>query len=151
VATARELMTKGLLTIEETVTLETAFEIATRHAVRHLPVVDDDGRLVGMLSDRDLRAQGVATIGEPFGVDRLRARLALRVRDVMARDLVVVAPEDDLAIVLDRLIETRYGAVPVVERRTDRLLGLVSYVDVLRALRDSMRSRKRPPAHPQPH
>lgn len=146
--TAADLMTRDLLTIEETDTLDRALEIIAAHDFRHVPVVDDLGRLVGMISDRDLRSQGVAAVDEVGGADRLRARLAQRAFAVMARDLVVVAPDDDLATVLDRMIHTRHSALPVVERGTGVLVGLVSYVDVLRAVRASMRRpiRRAPPA-----
>lgn len=144
--TARELMTRDLLTIEQTDTVDRALEILSLHELRHVPVVDDEGRLVGMLSDRDLRDQGIAQIAEVGGTDRLRARLAQRAMTVMARHLVVLEPDDDLGVVLDRMIASRHGALPVVERGTRKLVGLVSYLDVLRAMRAALRRTAPRPA-----
>ena len=54
----------------------------------------------------------------------------------MSADVVKVYPETDLGEVIDRMLDEKVGAVPVVDADTGDLLGIVSYVDVLRALRD---------------
>jgi acetoin utilization protein AcuB len=50
--------------------------------------------------------------------------------------VVTVNPESDVAEVIDLMIEHKIGAVPVVEADSTRLVGIVSYVDALRAARD---------------
>jgi CBS domain-containing protein len=111
-------------------------EAVTRMAsggVRHLPVVDGDGRLTGMVSDRDVRA----AVGSPMlalerGPARARVR-ALKVADVMSRGPVSVPPSATLEEVARILVERRVGAVPIVDDE-GRPVGLISYIDALRAV-----------------
>ena len=105
--------------------------------VRHLPVVDG-GTLVGIVSDRDLREALPSALD---AVDRPRetARiLAQPVSDLMSSDVVSVGPGDDLVEAIDLMLEHRIGAVPVVDVSGEKLLGIISYVDALRAAREAL-------------
>ena len=87
--------------------------------IRHLPVVDDEQRLVGIVSDRDvLRRKGKGT---------------LRLRDVMTRHVVAVKADDAASTAAELMLEHRIGALPVVGA-DGNLLGLVTETDFLRAL-----------------
>ena len=99
-------------------------EMLAEADVRHLPILEN-GALVGIVSDRDLR-----------GVKATRATLAQPISTVMSSDVVSVQPDSDVADVIDLMIEHRIGAVPVVELNGAKLVGIVSYVDALRAARD---------------
>jgi acetoin utilization protein AcuB len=54
----------------------------------------------------------------------------------MSPDVIAVAPDAELGEVIDLLVENRIGAVAVVRPETDELVGIVSYIDVLQAMRD---------------
>jgi CBS domain-containing protein len=102
------------------------------HGVRHLPVVDGDGRLVGMLSDRDVRsAVGSLTAALEHGAARARIKV-LSVGDVMSRRPISAQGDASLAEIARLLAEKRVSAVPIVDD-DHRVVGLLSYVDVLRA------------------
>jgi len=103
--------------------------------VRHLPIVDD-GQMVGIVSDRDLREVTSRLLAE--GVTDLSGILNAPVADIMSADVVSIDPESDLAEAADLMIERRIGALPVVAPGTDRLVGIISYVDILRAVRDEL-------------
>lgn len=97
--------------------------------VRHLPVVDR-GKLVGIISERDL----------PPALSAPAARDAAGRSDkpaawFMSSDVLSVHPQAELADAIDLMLEHRVGAVPVVEMDEGRLVGIVSYVDVLREAR----------------
>jgi acetoin utilization protein AcuB len=100
--------------------------------VRHLPVLDGDGCLVGILSDRDLRA----VVGNPDALDgdeapSLRVR-ALKVRDVMSRDPITTSATAPLEEAGRMLVEHRIGALPVTDDGR-HIVGMLSYVDYIRA------------------
>jgi CBS domain-containing protein len=100
--------------------------------VRHLPVVNGDGKLVGMLSDRDVRT----VIGDVNrSVDHRNASVRLEsmhVEHVMTRTPQSISGEAPLAEAAHRLVGTRVSALAVVDEQ-ERLVGILSYVDILRA------------------
>jgi acetoin utilization protein AcuB len=110
--------------------MDAAARMAERN-VRHLPVVDGDHHVVGMLSDRDVRTV-IGNASRPLRPDDAQVRLrSLRVTDAMTRDAFVVnhnASFDDLVRVF---MDQRVGAVPVVDDG-ERLVGIISYVDVFK-------------------
>ena len=132
---AKDVMTPDPVTLTARATIEEAQDLVRERGIRHVPVVDQRGALIGMLSDRDLGYLDVGRlVGEPEPA--VRQRLATPVGQVMTRDPVSVGPEAGLDEVVELLIEGRFGAVPVVETGSLRVVGIVSYVDVLRAVQD---------------
>ena len=110
--------------------LDAAARMADRN-VRHLPVVDGERHVVGILSDRDVRT----VVGDwlrPFRPSDavVRAR-TYRVGDAMTRDVFVVNQDAPFDEVVRVFTDQRVGAVPVVDD-TERLVGIISYVDVFR-------------------
>lgn len=98
--------------------------------VRHLAVVDGTGRVLGILSDSDIRA----AIGDPMSAYQPGARDrfdALRVRDYMTRDPITANARDSLSAIARLFVDHRLAAVPVVNS-DDRLIGMISYLDILR-------------------
>jgi acetoin utilization protein AcuB len=105
--------------------------------VRHLPVLEN-GNLVGIVSDRDLREVVPSALDQLERPQESARILARPVSELMSSDVVAVKPEDDLVEAIDLMIEHRIGAVPVVDESTAELLGIVSYVDALRAAREAL-------------
>lgn len=124
------LMTPSPTTIRDTATAVSAAAEMQRLCLRHLPVVDAGGRLVGMLSDRDLRGPMIG-----MAHDRPVLEPTTPVATLMTRAVVTAAPTDELGKVARRIIEHRIGAVPIVDD-AGILQGIISYVDVLRRLAD---------------
>jgi acetoin utilization protein AcuB len=103
-----------------------------RSGVRHICVIDGEERVIGMLSDRDVRR----AIGDPQHAldDDVPERMAeLRVEAIMTPNPRTLAEAAPLRDALDALLGERFGALPVVDA-DDRLRGICSYVDVLRRL-----------------
>jgi CBS domain-containing protein len=110
--------------------LDAVARMADRN-VRHLPVVDGERHVVGILSDRDVRTV-VGDAARPLRPDDARVRMgSLRVADAMTRDAFVVRHDAPFAEVAKVFTDQRVGAVPVVDE-ADRLVGIISYVDVFR-------------------
>lgn len=106
----------------------------TEADIRHLPIVDDGRNLVGIVSDRDLR--GILPAALESGDISAQRMLPQPISALMNTDVLSIDAESDLSDAIDLMIEHRVGAIPVVELGTSRLIGIVSYVDVLRAARD---------------
>ncbi len=132
--TARDLMTADPATATEETPLFDAVALMAELGLRHLPVVDSNGRLSGMLSDRDVRS----TIGDPG--EELRHGVhwdleGLTVGEVMSRDPVRVELDATKGEIAATLSDDRIGALPVVDE-ADRPIGIVSYVDLLAPTRE---------------
>ncbi|WP_242392916.1 CBS domain-containing protein [Anaeromyxobacter oryzisoli] len=104
---------------------------------RHLPVVDVDDHLVGMLSERDLRAR-LGTELERFA-EVARDLLDELVQDTMRPDPITIPSDATVRDALEILSDEGVGALPVLDG--ERLVGIVSYLDLLGYLR-----REAPPA-----
>ncbi len=130
--TVDALMTRDPVTIDLEATVGEATDLLLRHGFRHLPVVGPGRRLVGLVSERDLRTRLGADV-RGF-VHATADALAEPVADAMTPDPVAVEEGTPLAQAIEIFGEERVGALPVVAGET--LVGVLSYLDVLRWLRE---------------
>jgi CBS domain-containing membrane protein len=128
--TVRELMSTELVTLTEDETLAHAQRCMARGRIRHLPVVRD-GKLVGLLTHRDLLAASFSIFAEVDHGEQRRIFGTVPVVEAMHRDVVTVAPELAVREAARILLENKYGCLPVVDRAGD-LLGIVTEADFLR-------------------
>jgi CBS domain-containing protein len=131
-ASVRDVMTPDPLTCRPDDHLMDAAARMQQHHVRHLPVIDGDDRLIGMLADRDIRT----AVGDPDRwMDDVTPGLEeLRVSSAMSSPAVTVPLDSAVGDVARCLVELEVGALPVVDQ-DGRLVGIVSYIDILRSLR----------------
>ena len=134
--TVSDVMVQDLITVSPDAGLKEAVDHMNSAHIRHLPVVKV-GRLVGIVSDRDIRLFGMSMEGATGGDLRFSIGLDVLVREVMQDDPVVIEPDADIREALDMMIDDRVGAIPVVDD-DERLLGILSYVDMLKLLLDRL-------------
>lgn len=126
----QDLMTERVVTVRRDDTLDLVSDLMDRHCVRHVPVVDDDENLVGLISHRDLlRATRLASPDAPAAVEReiLERR---RAEEVMTVDPVAVDGDTLLSEAAAILLDNKYGALPVVSGT--HLVGIVTESDFVR-------------------
>ena len=132
---AKDIMTENPVTATELMSVAEALGLLYELAVRHLPVVR--GReLAGIISDRDLR--GFSGAGEDDLMDAVEGARSSTVGNFMNTSPVRVDPEASIREVLDLILLHRVGAIPVTDLDTGDLLGIVSYVDLLRVLQETL-------------
>ena len=102
-------------------------------------MIDDDRQLVGLVSDRDLREYRLPVMEELDNPDQAEDLLETALSEVMSSDVISVDAEEDATAACDLMIEYRIGAVPVLDRTTGELVGIISYIDLLRLTRDLLR------------
>lgn len=131
---AEDLMSQSPHAVSVTESIRQVLRKLVESDVRHLPVLDG-GRLVGMVSDRDMRRL-VHPLFElsPASAAR-RDDLERPISALMSSDVISVHPETDAREVIELMIEHEIGAVPVTEADSLKLVGIISYVDVLQAAR----------------
>lgn len=104
-------------------TLEHAASLLWRQNIGCLPVVGDDGRLIGMLTDRDI-AIAAFLQGAPLR--------SITVSSVMAKEVLTCHADDEIDAVVDALIAHRLRRIPVIDADR-RVVGIVSLNDIARA------------------
>lgn len=131
-----DVMVTDLVTVNPDADMKEVVDRMNAAHIRHLPVVKS-GRLVGIVSDRDIRLFGMTMAGAEDGELRFAIGPDVLVREVMQQDPVLIGADADVRDVLDLMIEDRVGAVPVVDE-DEHLLGIVSCVDMLKLLQDRL-------------
>ncbi len=113
---ARDVMTADVVVVQEDTPLAEAERLMVEHEVSGLPVVDGDGVLVGIMTERDVL---------------LRHEAIQHVRDVMTRNLVTAPETADYYDMIEILLQHRIKRVPIVTEE-HRLVGIVSRTDLIR-------------------
>jgi CBS domain-containing protein len=124
----RDIMQTKIVTISVTDRLSTVEDIMTLGRVRHIPVVHG-GRLVGVLSQRDLLRASLSELGS-FGNEARRAFLhAIEIERVMSAPAITIGPEAAVQLAARLMANHKIGCLPVIEE--GELVGLVTETDVL--------------------
>jgi acetoin utilization protein AcuB len=131
-------MTPNPVTVSPLTSVAEVWDLMRELEIRHVPVVENGG-LVGMLSDRDLAQFDIARLLTVEGAEGLRDQLGMPVVRVMSSDVIFVNPDTELNEVVELLVEHKVGALPVVQSDSREVVGIVSYIDVLRAVPDLLK------------
>jgi len=143
-ARVRDYMTKEPLTLREDDLLRQAVEIVMVRRIRHIPVLDGSGALVGIVTDRDVQG----TLPSPLSAAAPEEYEALLettpIERIMTRSVITVSPEDLAAEAVETLLASRIDGLPVLEK--GHLVGIFTvrdalrgYLELLRAFRPSNR------------
>ena len=124
-------MTKDPKTVGPDDSLTRAADLMQESRINHLPVVEE-GKLVGILSDTDLRNVSL-TSDQPSGPGEPRAR-ERKVREVMKTEVWSLTPEDAVEDALLIIQRKKFGALPVLDG--DRLVGIITKIDMINAFID---------------
>jgi CBS domain-containing protein len=130
----RDIMTARPEFISTKATIAQALSKMFELGIRHLPILDE-GELRGVVSDRDIRAYlgDLNTVhAEPT---KAFPQLGRPVSEIMNSDPISLSPDALVTEAIDIMLEERFGALPVLNEVTGELIGIVSYVDILRAAR----------------
>jgi len=126
-------MTREVIAINPETTIAEAAGLLARHRIRHLPVTASDGKLVGIVTDRDIRSAMPSSVATGEEAEKERERVAQRqVKDIMTTKVVTVSPMNTLEDALLLMQQTKVGGFPVVDAH-GLLLGIISIRDLMRA------------------
>ena len=126
----KEKMTKNPTTVTPEEALKDAVSKMERGHFRHLPVVDNDGTLIGMLSDRDIRLirPSLAFVGREDAAVQL---WSLAVQQAAVFDPISVKPESTVKAAAELMLRWHVGGLPVTVDQ-NKLVGIITYTDLLR-------------------
>ena len=126
----RNYMSTPARTVSPETSVSDALKTMRDAGIRRLPVVDRDGRLTGIVSDKDLlhASPSPATSLSIWEISYLLSKLL--VRDVMTREVITVSPETPFEDAAQLMCDRKVGGLPVVE--SDRVVGVITETDVFR-------------------
>ena len=126
-------MTSKVITIQPDATVLEAQKTMATHQIRHLPVIDGEDRLVGVVTDRDVRSiLPYDCFKNPDCVKEQEKYSGVKIKDIMTAELLTISPSDTIQDALLMFQKKRVGAFPVVDD-AGKLKGIISVRDLLRA------------------
>jgi CBS domain-containing protein len=130
----REVMTTPAVTVTPGTSLKESIRLLHEHSITAMPVVDDAGQLVGVLSEADVLRDTVAADRRAHErpIEITCPAVHLAVTDVMTHLPISVSPDDDVARAVEFLVSTQVKSLPVVS--SGRVVGMISRRDVIAVL-----------------
>jgi CBS domain-containing protein len=121
------VMSKEVVSVSPDADLASVFKKMKEHKFRHMPVVDKNNKLIGIISNRDLVEFGTGAV----------------VRDYMSSPVATAAIDTPLGEVTQRMIDKKISALVVVKEKS--VVGIITTEDLLRVLKVFLRSHSAPP------
>ena len=126
----KDIMTTDVFTLHATQTLALARFLMNLKHVRHIPIVKDDARFVGLLTHRDLLAHTMSLVADPENGEQEELDEFIHIVNVMKTQVITVEPEMNLCEAIPILLDNKYGCLPVVSNQ--KLVGIVTEADFLK-------------------
>jgi CBS domain-containing protein len=143
----KDIMTRDVITVTKETDIKELAEILAEHRINGAPVVDDDGKVIGLVSESDLvmlqKNLHIPTVVAIFDAvvyleslkhfeKELNKMTSTTVKDLYNKDFVAVKPDDLISEVATIMDEKKQGTIPVVEE--GKLVGIIGKVDIVRSL-----------------
>ncbi|NLY44662.1 MAG: CBS domain-containing protein [Tissierella sp.] len=150
---AKDIMTKEIITIKEEDTVEVAAGILNEKGISGLPVVDEDHRLKGIITEGDLirrvaKISGPSTIEILGGIlplerkkdfiDKINRYMGYLVKDMMTKDVITISEDTEIEEIATLMVKEKIKRIPVVDGEK-RLIGIISRRDIMKNLFDEIR------------
>jgi CBS domain-containing protein len=145
--TAFDIMTKDVIAVTTETTIRELAEIMTRHRIGSVPVVDDKGALIGIVTESDLIEQDknfhIPTVISLFDwviylesekkfEKELKRMTGQTVGDIYTKEAMTVEPQTTISEIADIMCDKRIHSLPVVD--AGKLVGIVSRIDLIRSM-----------------
>lgn len=128
----KDVMTPNPITVGPDVSFQDALKLMRDKGIRRLPVVDDMGRLIGIITEKDLlyASPSKATSLDMWELSYLLSKLT--VKDIMTRNVVTVSEDVPIEEAAKVMADKKIGALPVM--RDGELVGIVTETDIFKVL-----------------
>ncbi len=145
--TAKDIMTTEVITIKKDASIENLANLFIEHKVNGIPVVDDTGKAIGMVTEGDLIEQNknlhIPTVialfdavipleGQKTFESEVKRLTASKVEDIYNKKVISVGPDESVQEVGTLMAEKDIHTIPVMEE--GKLLGIIGKVDVIKAM-----------------
>ena len=128
----KDVMTEKVISIREDAPFHEVADKIMKNSIRHLPVVDQDNKLIGLMTERDLyKIQSPRRLEDGTWYYDQEILDNFILKDVMIPKPYVLKPENTVAEAILKMVQKKYGCIPIVDYK-DMLCGIVTYVDLLK-------------------
>ncbi|MEH7524122.1 acetoin utilization AcuB family protein [Bacillus sp. JJ1503] len=124
-----EIMWTEVVALSKDDSIAKAIKLMNEKKIRHLPIIDENQRLIGLVTDRDIRD---ATPSILFETEKFKELLQNPLKMIMKTDIITGHPLDFVEEISAILYEHRIGCLPIL--KDDKLVGIVTETDLLRTL-----------------
>ena len=126
-------MTADVITVDEDTTMMKALIIMKEKKIRSLPVVNKKGRLLGIVTDRDLRdaSPSKATTLDVYELNYLIS--TIKIKDLMTKNPVFARPDETVEFAAILMLENKISSLPVVNDKY-ALIGIITQTDIFKVL-----------------
>lgn len=133
----RDCMSSPAVTVTPDTPFQAALKTMHEHKFRRLPVVDKNGRLAGIVSERDLlhASPSPASSLSIWEMNYLLAKLT--VQQVMTRSIIITSPDTPIEHAASLMVANKIGGLPVVDEH-DRVIGVITETDIFKAFVEMM-------------
>jgi CBS domain-containing protein len=130
--TVRQWMSQPAIVAPMTMVLPEARQLLRQHRIRRMPVMDAEGKLIGIVTEGDINRVSESHVTDVRDYNLYHRVGDLPIGDIMTRNPVTVTPDMPIIEVARRLLEHRIGGVPVVD--DERIVGVITESDLFRLI-----------------
>lgn len=127
----KDLMTTELFTLYPEDGFQVIDILMKWKKIRHIPVIDDQQRLQGLITQRDYLKAAVSSLADVKDEEKNQAYKTLKVEQIMTREVSSVSPYTLLSTAARIMVENKFGCLPVVEN--ERLVGIITEADFVKS------------------
>jgi CBS domain-containing protein len=137
----KDLMRTNVVTLHSSDRLSVADDLMTLGRIRHLPVVDAQTHVVGLVTQRDLYRAAVSSVSSVLAFERAQAHEWLGkvgVSAVMTKAVILIGAEAGVVAAVEKMVTAKIGCLPVADE-DGKLVGLLTETDCPRCFRDLLK------------
>ena len=132
-----DIMSKNLKKAHSKQTLGEVNQMMAESKIHHLLVVDDADKLIGVVSDRDIKKFISPFVGSKRETEQDKATLLIKVENIMVKNVITCRPEDTIKTIVELMLQKIIHSTPVVDD-SGKLVGLVTSTDLLKLFLTSL-------------
>ena len=126
----KDLMSRDLFTLSMDDNLKTLEDMMKWRAIRHIPVVDDEKRVVGLVTHRDLLKYSISGFANVAEDEKDALNRSIPVSSIMKTNVQTIPPELTLQDAAKLMLKYKFGCLPIVEN--EKLVGIITEADFLK-------------------
>lgn len=126
-----DIMTRDIFPLKSNQTLNVVRLLMRTVRVRHVPILDDDERFVGLLSHRDLLAYSISKLADIDPLEQGELDRHIPIKDVMRTEISTTTATTDLKEAISSMLENKFGCLPVINDQR-HLVGIITDEDIIR-------------------